>query len=931
MKKIVSALLIMLMLIQTVSFAAVNKIYSEEDTKLLVDRLSTFGIFEQFDDELFFGDNANVKRSEAAVVISNMLGMKTAGSESTAVAKFYDVPQYSSYINAVNYVTGLGIMSANEMGLFKPDDTMEIVHVYKALVTALGYGWKAEAYGGYPAGYVKVAAELELTDAITKGINDIASRVDFLNIVNAALDAPICRMKSISGDVMDFEIDEDVTVLSEYHSIYFDEGVVENDKTMAISSSIKLEDNVVYIGGRKLFVDNALEVYGQFGKNMVYYYRHDKKAETDHLVAIVPTEDNTEIKIAKADFESYADGKVSYYNAEGKKKEIKLSGSAVVLYNSEIATNVADAITSFEGTMTLIDNNNDKHAEVVIAKNYTYDIVKTVKAAENKLYGKNSVFDLESYEAVSIIHAETGEVMGLAGIEAGMVIGYAVSTDETKLMIDVIGSGLAVKIASVSGDEFTTDDGAVYNTELLSAEHKNLIKPNTAISVAAIDGYYAVWATAASEAVASLGYLINIATESEFSQTYILGARILDTGGTIKAFKPANKKKLILNGKSLEATALINELARIKDEYQLGGDGHVAQLIGYKMDDEGNLTHLYTVDDDQNSEIFLKYGYGRDGLANMYSNFGYSIGKFTSSGATYEGKVAAVHDYYTNKYLILNTHPLFKVPSLNQETAGEEWYSVGKMKNSDYEGVSGMAIETFTNGELGIVPRAAVEYRSSAVSKLDVVKAGDLVLIDETYQNLNSDDGVDYVVKGLLDKAAVTYTVNPEEVDVATIDSQKAIEGSTEEEAGFTRGDIAMVQLDALNNIIQIAKIYDHETGNMHPRLNPADATSSSMQCALILHPYNKPADGYGIEFFEEDLTQGVPSKDRMLLLDLGVLGAGKVNDKAVVFKFYDESEDKVYLGSSLDVIDYQQDKENYTRIFAIHKNSSIAIVFYNK
>ena len=75
MKKVLSALLIMLMLIQTVSFAA-NKVYSEEETRLLVERLNTLGIFEQFDDELFFGDNANVKRSEAAVVISNMLGMK---------------------------------------------------------------------------------------------------------------------------------------------------------------------------------------------------------------------------------------------------------------------------------------------------------------------------------------------------------------------------------------------------------------------------------------------------------------------------------------------------------------------------------------------------------------------------------------------------------------------------------------------------------------------------------------------------------------------------------------------------------------------------------------------------------------------------------------------------------------------------------------
>lgn len=931
MKKIVSALLIMLMLIQTVSFAAIDKVYSEEDTKLLVDRLSTFGIFEQFDDEIFFGDNNNIKRSEAAVVISNMLGMKSTGSESTAVPKFYDVPEYGDYVNAVNYVSGLGIMTANSMGLFKPDDTMEIVHAYKALVVALGYGWKAEAYGGYPAGYVKVAAELELTDTITKGINDTASRVDFLNMVNAALDAPLCRMKSINGDTMDFEIDEDVTVLSEYHNIYLDEGVVENNKSMTISPSRELEDNIVYIGGRKLFVDDVIDVYTQFGKNVEYYYSYDKAAEENHLVAIVPTDDNTEIKIAKEDFDSYADGKISYYNTEGKKKEIKLSGSAVVLCNGEIATNVADAITSFEGTLTLIDNNNDKHAEVVIAKNYTYDIVKTVKAEENKLYGKNVVFNLDSYEAVSITHAETGEVMGLGAIEAGMVIGYAVSQDTTKLMIDVLGSGLAVKITSKSGDEFTTDDGKVYSTELLSEEHKSLIKPNAAVSIVAIDGYYAVWATAASEAAASLGYLINIVTEEEFSVEYILGARILDLGGTIKAFTPANRKKLILNDKSMTPSALINELARIKDEYQLGGDGLVAQVVGYKLDDVGNITHLYTVDSDKDSQVFLKYGFGRDGLAKFYSNIAYSVAVFQSEDTTYDGKVAAFHAYYTQKYMIPNTSPMFKVPSINQETAGEEWFSVGKINRNDYEGVSGVAIETFTNGELGIVPRVAVEYRSSAIEKSDVIKTGKIVLIDETYQNLNADDGVDYVVKGLMDSTSVTYTVNPEEVNVATIDQQKAIAGSTEEEAGFTRGDVATIQLDSLDNIIQIAKVYDYETGNIHPNLDPAATTSSAQRAALIIHPYNRSADGYGLEFFEEDLTLGVPSSDRKLLINLHRLGAGKVNEKAIVFKYYDEGKDKVYLASSQDIIDYQQDKENYTRILAFHENSNIGLIFYNK
>ncbi len=932
MKKVVSALLIMLMLIQTVSFAATDKIYTDKSTIPLVENLRTLGIFDQFDDEKHFGENTNVKRSEAAVVISNMLGMKDSGGNSSTEIKFFDVPQYREYINAVNYVTGLGIMSGNSEGKFLPDDPMEMAHVYKALVTALGYGWKAEAYGGYPAGYVRVAAELEIANVVPKGINENATRLDFLRMVEAALDAPICRMKSVSGDVMDFEVDEDVTVLSEYHNIYFDEGVVENNKSMNISSTPEIDEDIVFIDGRKLYVNGVTSVYANFGYKVEYYYRHDSVAEADYLVAVSPSDENTEIKISKADFDGFANGKITYYDETGKEKDIKVSGSVVVLYNSEVATNVSTAINSFEGTLTVIDNNNDRQADVIIAKNYTYDKVKSVKAAENKIYANNKVFNLDLYEVVDIVVAESGEATELATIAADTVIGYATSVDGSKLMIDVLGSNIAVKVKTISQDTFTTDDGKEYNMELLSAEHKALIKLNTAVTIVTMDGYYPVWANTASETVL-LGYLINIATEAEFGEEHIVGARILDTTGDIKAFKTANEKKIILNGKSVNIATMFSELERVKSDYRLGGDGRVSQVISYKLDDNGNLTHIYTVDNENdNTTLYLKYGYGRDGKAVFYSNHGYGTPRFKSKNVTYNGKVPNVHSFYTHNYMITRTQPIFIVPETNQETAGEEWYGLRSNATyySDNDGVE-MPIETYTSGEFEIVPKGMVEYlpSDSETEIFNVVTSGDIVLIDSTYQTLNSDDGADYVISGFSKGKAVSYIVDGTKVDVETIDALKANPSDTNEEAGFTKGDLATVQVDVLGKVIQVAKVFDHETENIHPELHTDTATGQT--CALVAHTYNKPADGYGLEFFEEDLTIGVPSTNRKLMISLHTLGLGKVNEKAATFMFYDDAQERVYLGSSQDVIDYQQDPVNYTRIFLKHKNSGVELVFYNK
>ena len=99
----------------------------------------------------------------------------------------------------------------------------------------------------------------------------------------------------------------------------------------------------------------------------------------------------------------------------------------------------------------------------------------------------------------------------------------------------------------------------------------------------------------------------------------------------------------------------------------------------------------------------------------------------------------------------------------------------------------------------------------------------------------------------------------------------------------------------------------------------------------LFLHTYNKPADGYGLEFFEEDLSLGVPTNNsKKLLLSLHAMGKGSVNDKAKTFMFYDDDEEKVFLGSTLNVVDYQQDPENYTKILVIPKNSETLVIFYN-
>ena len=414
--------------------------------------------------------------------------------------------------------------------------------------------------------------------------------------------------------------------------------------------------------------------------------------------------------------------------------------------------------------------------------------------------------------AVDVVVAESGEPIELATIGVDNIIGYATSVDGSKLMIDVLGSAVAVKVKSLSQDKFVTDEGKEYSMELLRPEHKAMIKPNTAVFIVVVDGYYGVWVSVASETV-STGYLINVAVDSDiFGETKIIGARMLDVDGTIKALKPANEKKMILNGKLIDVSELNAELARIKAEYQLGGDGAVSQLICYKLNDDGNLSHIYTVNrEDENSPLYLKYGFSRDGLADFYSNSGYGTPRFKSQDEAYVGKVKIPHGYYTHNYMITGTHPIFLVPETDQMAADEDWYNTKAFSPAEYQGITSVMIETFTKNDLDIVPKAMVRYlpETENVESFNVYTHGTLVLVDSAYQTLDNDGGVDYIVSGLSKGKTVKYGIDNREISAESIDVKKAIAEDHEEETGFTTGDIAVVQLDSLNRILQIEKIYD--------------------------------------------------------------------------------------------------------------------------
>lgn len=917
MKKLISALLVILMMLQIGTFAAEEKIYLESGTEDLVERLRILGVFDKFDDERIFYDNSAIKRREAAIALCTMLGEDVSGSSESAELKFFDVPAYSDYINAVNYVTGLGIMSGDANGMFRPDEEMKIGHVLKCMIVALGYGWKAEAYGGYPNGYLRVASELKFITK--KHIDEAATRVDFLNLLNEAIEKPICATIGISGENIDFEIDEDVTILTEYHSIYIDEGVVQNNRITSLRQSADGYENVVFIGNRRLHVNAALDVYSLLGYEVEYYYRYDKDADECYLLLVEPTEKNEILHILKKDFNSYSGNLISYHNEKGKRNEMKIASSVVVVNNGEVSTNISSAINGYEGTLTAIDNNNDKLFDVIIVKNYTYDKVKSVVSKEGKLYAENKILNLENYESVTITDAQTGDALTLADIETGEIIGYAESSDKEKLMVDVLGMGTAINITAMDATSFFTDAGQEFDASILSAKQKTLIKPGATVSVVLMENYYAVWADVASEAV-NIGYLIVLGERDRIGKAVIDGIKLLATDGTVKIYETAEQETIVLNGKKIKSTLLKGMLTDIKTANNLAGDGAISQVISYKLNDEGKMTHIYTVDNSDDSKLYTKFKYNERGKIEIYNKKSY--------GAKY-GTVGTKN--YNLNYHIGASTPCFRVSLNGQEGLDDDYFacSTYSAMGADYkdDGKEYM-LDSYIADERDITPVAVVYFSEQAEltavtdEGMTLASTGNFVLVKDTYFARDEDGEFRFVIEGIRNGGAVKFyfddTASSQVSDILTNTSDK--NGyNPEEKQGFTIGDLACVALDNDGFVRKIHKVFDRETKTLNDFYkldnNGNDVTGDKKAVVEIWSAYNLSKDGNILEAYEADLTQGIPDYDK---LKLYYVEQSLSNDCVA---FYDDAQEKVYVGTGSDIIDYHQDPERYSILLVRRSN----------
>lgn len=327
--------------------------------------LSALGIMKGKSDT-DFGENDCLTRAEMSTVAVRFIGLdaeKTGDNQS----RYTDVDETHWGKSYINTATGLAMIQGNGDGTFTPDDETTAEQAIKILVCALGYEPMAEDKGGYPAGYLTVAAQLGLFQGIDfpDGYDVPIERWKIAMLVYNALEVDLMQVKAY-GDNQYSAVEKGSTALEKYHKVKRKTGTVASAYAAAIDGDYA-DNGEVMIDGVNYAIELNIAKY--IGYSVDFYCTIETEGKKSKIIAFFPIEDKaqrTEIDfddVVSANINADGDAEIKYYNKGGAKlKSISLT-DAVIMYNGK-----AEKFETDEDAQEFLDTHRKQGQFVVLRR-----------------------------------------------------------------------------------------------------------------------------------------------------------------------------------------------------------------------------------------------------------------------------------------------------------------------------------------------------------------------------------------------------------------------------------------------------------------------------------------------------------------------------------------------------------------------------------
>lgn len=566
-----------------------------------------------------------VSRGDAANVIAALLNLKNIPYDGDRQV-FGDIPYGSELCDKLCLLVDGGIISADDY--FYPESAVKYSELLKMLLCAMGYRSYADVRGGYPYGYLRVAAETDLTESgVHKGIDDVVTKADFASLVAAALECALMEPVSFGADI-EYSFDDDNTLLSRYHGIYVIEGVLRNCGVRSMDSAfgvndnqIKVDDTVITLSDSPLAADNLL------GMRVKAYYKKDGIRKT--LSYIMPF-DNEVFSVSDSDFDGIVGSRLNYYDENGRKCSEKIAADAEYVYNDAGVYTLSDDMLKNADRVDLINNGSGSGYNVVKVYNYGIAAVSGVDYSDDTVYLKSPVSGgLYSVSADDFADGKLrfvtpeNELLDISKIKKNDIL--SLMTDEKNLVTDAIVSQSTATarvdgvIEDSGGDRIVLDDGREYKYSKNTAdmEYFGILKIG-----AEYDFYFDHMGRIANVLPVDYGdvkygYLADAAVEGVFDDKAMINIYMPGNGG-LRVVKCADK--VTIDGTVVSDAAKIVELLQTTT-YGAEAVKVVPKPVKYRLNSDGEINMLNTpvkgaAETDENID-FVRYGGFKSGTYNL--------------------------------------------------------------------------------------------------------------------------------------------------------------------------------------------------------------------------------------------------------------------------------------------------------------------------
>lgn len=464
MKKIISVLLAVIMLVGTCSFSV-----AAQDTQgYAYDEAENFAFALDVVSKSTYAPDDYLTRAEFSELVYRLL---TAGEirevkdgwqednfgEDTKdqlvvlgdTKLFEDVDAAVPQYDAIKYMTSNGYMKGMTDTLFGPSYDITVASAAKVMVSILGYEAMAIDKGGFPGGYMSVAATLKLLGGIKAGANDFITTRECLTMFYNALDVRVLQLDYISGEGDAYLSKGEDTFLEIGLGIAKLEGIVTDTGITTLYGSSKVGEEMAVIDGTKVKIGSCKEIRNYIGRE-VYAYCKIASNGTYTLLHI-EADENDALTFASSDFVSYTSGTMKYSDENGKIKTEKMVSKSKmkVVYNGKALSQYTTDIFSFPyGDITLVATEGSLY-DLVVIRDYSVGKVTKIGIDDQYLYTETLYKSMNSVKYVNLGGNKVVEVKDASGkdVELGMINpGNVVSVMQSKdsSYIEVIVSNAVV-------------------------------------------------------------------------------------------------------------------------------------------------------------------------------------------------------------------------------------------------------------------------------------------------------------------------------------------------------------------------------------------------------------------------------------------------------------------------------------------------------